>query len=369
MKYFLLFLTVLAANALSAQTVYESPYVKNGNSFKVSVPSDFFKVGGGPAVGYDIFSKDKTKTLEDFGNGPESDMYMFGIIDREGVESPLAFFNNEIRADGATTIVKEPAKMETKGGDFTHAVVTVGDGDFSVKNMQVGLVIFEDKMVMVMYTPPVNESDVVSSSKFKKVLNSFTVYETTRKNELDVFDPDEVDFDFFENSEFETSLAYEDVFFDTELEGINAPWQEIEDEDMKKLLLSYSYERKENGKSVHEGIVKVFSAGDLEMYTDDASKGEAVYKVFPQHMIRRLSASETFENEALTFTKYNFMPATKGPTKVQDLYSTTFKGELIFILAEKTYDASDQFGAACKELLMTMWFWDEEEYGEDSEEE
>lgn len=366
MKFLILFLTILTANSLSAQTVYESPYVKDGKSFKVSIPSEYSRVGDGPTVGYDIFSKDKSKTLEDFGNGPEADMYMFGIIDREGVESPLAFFNEEIRTDGATTVLQEPAKMTTKGGDFLHAVVKVGEGNFSVKNMRVGLVVFEDKMVMVMYTPPTDERDDVSSSKFKKVLLSYVTYKTTRENELNAFEDE--NYDFFQNSEFETAVSYEDVFFEDDFEGKEFDWREKMDEDVEKLLLSYSYINKKDGKSIEEGMVKVFSAGDLEMYKDNASKDEALNKVFPQHMVRRMSHSETFKNETLTFTKYNFMPGTKAPNKVQAIYSTTFKGELIFILAEKTNDATDNFGAACKELLMTMWFWDEEAYGEDIEE-
>jgi hypothetical protein len=367
MKFSILFLTLLAAHSLSAQTIYDSPYVKDGKSFKLSVPSDYLRVGGGPAIGYDIYSNDKTKTLEDFGNGQESDMYMFGIIDREGVESPRAFFNEEIRTDGATTVLQEPAIMATKGGDFLHAVVKVGEGDFSVKNMRVGLIVFEDKMVMVMYTPPLNEKDEISSSKFEKVLLSFTPYETTRDNQLNAVEDE--DYDFFQNSEFETSVVYEDVFFEDDFEGKEFTWNEKMDEDVEKLLLSYSYTSKKDGKSVEEGMIKVFSAGDLKQYVYGASKDEAVYKVFPQHMIRRMSASETFENETLTFTKYDFMIGTKAPTRVQALYSTTFKGELIFILAEKTIDASDQFGAVCKELLMTMWFWDAEAYGEDPKEE
>lgn len=368
MKNLLLALCLTAYSGLNAQITYESPYVKDGESFKFDLPEGYLPLAEDSKHPNALFSKDPDETMLSLGDGPPNDAFLVMHMEGEDTkDGALAYFKNEIIKDDATKVFEEPKLMNVNGVDIATAFLGVNATSFSIMKTYVGLTVFKDYLIMMMYMPADGESDSDSKLVFESMVNTFTVYKTTRENQLN-FDYDfDDDMGYFSNSEFESNLSYEDVFFEGEDSSEN--WSEFEDDDAEKLLISYAFLKETEDSFVNEGMIKVFSAGDLSQYSSSESKADALRKVFPNHMISGLSATETYPVDELEMTKYNFIVGTKAQSRVESVYSTTFKNELIFIVVENTESSSAGFGASSKEFISTMWIWDQEEFDEFMEEE
>ena len=356
MKNLFLIIALLTVSNLIAQNTYESPYVKGGKSIKMTLPVGYSKIGDEQMPGNDAFAKNPTSSINEFMQSRNQDVFMVLILDDpDGITSPLNFFEKEIKIDPQTKVIMEPVPMITEGGAFLTTVLTLSQPGFTVENMNMAITTFENKFITIMYIPETETGTASIHPKFKDFISSYTVYETTRENtfELTLSREDDV---FFENSEFETTLSYEVIFF--EAEDDYEEWDEFEDSDVEKLLISYTYKRIED-VWITEGALKVFSAGRINQYEEPGTKVLALDKVFPQHMFRKLTPKKPYSIGELEITEYSFLVGTKSSSKVHSVYSTTFKDEILFIVVEKTLDVSAEFDVICKQFISTMWIWDE----------
>lgn len=347
-----------------AQETFVSPYVIDGKSFEMKIPNGFYDTHSGDNT-MAMYSKDPDFNI-DSEELPTEDVIVLGLLGKvpEFNEESFREMVDEMTYSDEMNLIEQPSILTRNGQTFYKAAAS---GVFEGINLHRVYLIASDYkgvMVLCMYLQINSSTDASVKKDLEYLFNNFKEVSTDRENDYftdeDFNDYDEYDMsdEFYQNSMYETGLAYEDVFFE---EGeSDFGWEENYDESFPELLLAYQYWVEDDADIWNVGGVKVFSGGDAESYASSAAKLEALQAVFPYNNITDISLVGDVAGETHSFKKYRVVSNSEDP-KTEVIYTTEYAGELVFILIETYEGPSDEFISAYEPFVKTLWFMGDDE--------
>lgn len=359
----LLVLFLLITTSSIGQSNFESPYVYKNEAIQVTMPAGYLEFNA-PYSGIrnTIFTPDTSAAyLQDLDDAPR-DIFLVSHQKARDEMSLEKLVLDGLEDDPNAEVLQAASTMVVNSNNVVTAVVKVSGGDLEIEAIHVAGVQFGEAVVIVAYLSA-KPYDVTSAEtkNFQEVVQSIQIVKTKKENQVTFdYELSEEDFEFFENSFFETELGYDDIFFDDEDDHLG--WSEFWDDDnIDRFLIAYKYEAlDEEGSWNEHGKVKVFSGGSIANFPSSNEMIHAIDTVLPRHMIRSLTIESALSSEEYSFTKYSFGVATKGPTRVHSIYTSEIEGELVFFIVEKTEHSDDNFEKAIEDFILSLWVMDEE---------
>jgi hypothetical protein len=338
----------LSINTLVAQTVYESPHVKDGKTIQFIIPEGYYEVMD-MGLGNTMFASEEDIDPEE-NEFEEVEigliMMMHVVNDGETIESLKEDMESELENDGAM-VISAPEIVEIKGKECLFAAF---DGDFideGSSRAYFGIVQFGDYFVMVNYLSSKELKDHLEYNQFKGILSSYEIVATDKEDRMDEAMFDELDdySIYFPNDLFETEISYYDI-----LPDFTADWNDAIDES-GHLLSRFTY-KNENGS------VKVFSGGTNANYPSEEEKARAIEQAMDWDQPMTLTYKSQFSNEDHFFKLYSI----SGGGTVTSVYTTIVNSELVFFVVDGGENPVDDFKPAVREFMLTMWvdYFDEE---------
>lgn len=358
MKLLILASLLFISNISRSQSTFESSYVVDGQSFKMTIPKEFHLIGE-LDEGMIFYSMNPDLIFNDGSLG--SDCIMIGIMPNEEeitIEEAMA----EVTKQNSDEIVNLK-KITTDGGEFILGSADFGLGIEGVTLSDFGMTIFEDVLVLIAYVDL--EDDSHDPKLIKNIVNSYLIYETNRENEYDPY----ADYDYsedyeeitgFKNSLYDTRLTYDEVFFDpwNELEE-DTDWYEDFDEDFLELLTAYEFLDYDQENPLVQGGIKFFSGGFADNFKREVDQLEALKRVFPDYLISDIEFEKEVEGDEFTFKRYKITSLSKSNNAFA-YYSTTYQGELLFFMVYEEWQPSDQFKNEYEDVIKTFFIIEEE---------
>lgn len=360
MKSFLTLSILILVNFSFGQITYESPYVLDGQSFKMTLPKQFQPVEA-PEMGMSVYAIDAESSF--ISDQPSSDCIVIYLMpNEEGITIEEAL--NEAKTEMPNGMESIKKISTSKGYDFLFGTADLDLGIEGVTLSDFGMTLFEDIVVMVMYVDI--DDNYTNSKMIHDIANSFTTYETSRENEL-VFEYDEYDYlgeyeDIlgFQNSLYETRLSYEEVFFRTwNEEEDDTDWYEDFDEDFLELLTAYEFIDYDQENPLTQGGIKFFSGGFADNFKREIDQVEALQRVFPDYNISEIEFEKEVQGDEFKFKRYKITSLSKSNNAFA-YYSTTYQGELLFFMVYDEWQPSDQFKSEYEDVIKSFFIVENE---------
>lgn len=358
----LLVLSLLFAGTTIAQSIYESPHVKDGKTITFTLPAGYHLAANSVYYGNAVYSTDPTMDIEEV----EFETLEHGILavshetyEEGGLEDFAEEMKTEVGEMSGVTIIDAPHVEVLNGRKCLLAAISgVIEGESRMDAMYVSATVFGDYMVVIYYMAAQKNPENLTYANFKKVCGSAKEIATDRDDEMIMYE-DEMDEEYvtnFLNDLYETDITYYDI-----LPDFGENWDETMEEN-SHLLGEFLYQE-------DQGSVAVFSGGDLSAYPSKTEMARAIQNVFDLSAAPTIKDESTFSNEDHTFKVYTVSGA--GP--IAGLYTTVVLEELVFFVVINSDPVNPQFKAATRDFMLTMWVdsvvWDESEDGGDFDEE
>lgn len=355
MKLFASLLLLVASQTSIAQVFYESPYVNEGKSFTIKLPNGNKHIGM-IEDGTHLYSTNPNMKVDQM-EAPESNGYVIGIVPNEDhltfeeiIQHPILFededFENskEITTKSNHQFLLLEGNIELDGEDKMHVILATG--------------IFDEVLVLVLYF---DIEEKIVEHPFKEIstlLESYTIVETDRENAFffEHYYEDFSDMSTFLNEGFETSLSFEEIYFEEELKE-GSQWSNDFNEDYPELLTAYSYEvlqmdEDDDISVIVQGGLKIFSGGDALNYQNTESKLAAIQDVYADYEITSIEVDEELEGDYFTFEKYKV--SCPESNDLLDLYSVVYYDEMLFVLAYSTEDMLSEFESTYESFILGL---------------
>jgi hypothetical protein len=402
--YIITSIILISCQLLFAQSIFESAYVFEGKTFQLTIPPNYYS-----AIGLEnnmvYFSEKKGLKMEDLKDGKDLNGFMIMQLPKNGktfddmlneissnlIESSVTFnsvpekkkINNEnyiftsVDIKNVGTINPHVSMYIGEFGDYFYLLNCYGNNsktvaevdDFSKKIISSFKIIKTTKESTI-YTYPFYVEEDIEDDYTEEIdeSNNYDIEEFGMSNGAGNYGYVENDSEFYINALFETSLTYEDSYF--EYEDISDNWSESYDGDKELLIASDYY----NALDEKEGSVKLFSAGKISNYPTLKDYVTALALVYPEFQNAQITMSGDFAGDfsslteiILSFKKYDVKFERTTPSSFVDLFTTTYKGELVFVVVYKDNNASNHFISDYLNLVKSLLFFEIMDYDPDAE--
>lgn len=346
-------LIILACVSLvNAQSTYESPYVNEGKSYKFVVPEKFHLISD-ESQEMSLYSVDPELDMD--AEKPTADCIILGVVENDENMTPEDMLKEIVSLESLPEDVEVEEFSAKSGQQFVLASGNLGIVDEDNFKSYIGASVYGDVIAVCMLIDV--EDDHNSDMKnLKDVLRTFEEYTTDRENAFVFYSEEWEDWEdepYFDNSEYTTVLNYMSLEFGDAYEEVESNhWEEEMGMDFPELLLAYAFVNQEEGR--FEGGIKVFSGGPGENFRSTAEKLEAAQKIYHGHGILNISNMTEVHGDQFTFARYDVEQGKTDGATSQHLYITHCEGDIVFVLAYETEEASDYFKATLEDFVKSM---------------
>lgn len=348
---------MVSANTYS-QTKYESPYVFDGQSFEVTLPSGFklfnFETENNPT----FFSQNPSFNPELFDKDPENCLFIFHIPNVYDGRDLIEIVKEDMITENENDILRAPSLLMVGETEVAQLQMIMREEGMIPATMNISFLQFHDCMVMIALVSVDDAYLKNNINSYNTLVNSLKIVQTDRENMFDeIYDDYDDDYDeavYYQNSKFETVINYEDVFFDYATD--NNDW--LEDLEIEYPELLNCFNKYDTVTYESEGSVKIFSGG--LMGYDMNLMLKALQTVFPDQGISTLNLNYKKVLGEFTFNRYSVNTVSKQELIPPSLYTTMYKDEMVFILFTPTETTTNSFLNSYDDFVSSFWIWDEE---------
>ncbi|MFK7787823.1 MAG: hypothetical protein AB8B56_22060 [Crocinitomicaceae bacterium] len=386
MKQLSLLIVMLIVTCISfAQTLYETPHVKDGQTMQFALLPNFYLVPGTDYLGKAMFSEDKEMdpSLMDL---KESDVAFIAISHESAKDNALLEFQEELIEEiddfgpECETIDQPHVELVNDHLCLMAAVKNVNSGNERMDAFYINALEFGDKIIVFYYLSTSKETSNLAYESFKKIVASGVLIDTDKediflqsdeemlkvmeeavklteepvKEEPSKDEGSEMKWELeeeigYKNDLFETKLNYMDILPDATEE-----WDEPIDEN-GHLLAEFTYKE-------DRGSIKIFSGGPTSNYPSEEEKANAIERAMDWGQPMTLTFNSQFSNEDHFFKLYSI----SGGATMTSVYTTIVNRELVFFVVDGGANPVDDFKPAVREFMLTMWvdYFEEEPVNE-----
>lgn len=377
MKQFALLLAILISTANSfAQTLYETPHVKDGKTMQFEMLPDFYLVPGTDYLGNAMFSEDAEIDPASI-DLKESNIAYIAISHESAEDNAILEFQEELIEEidefgpNCETIDQPHVELVNDRLCLMAAVRNANAGNARMDAFYINALEFGDKLIVFYYLSTSKETSNLSYDDFKKIAASGTLIPTEKEDVFSLSEDEmyeimeeasrvteepmkeeeaEVKWEIeeevlYQNSKFETKLDFLDV-----LPDVDQHW-DVPNDQNPRLLAEFVYK-------TDKGSVKIFSGGPTSNYPSEEEKADAIEKVMEWDQPMELTFKSQFSNEDHFFKLYTI----SGGGTMSSVYTTIVNRELVFFVVDGGPNPVDDFKPAVRDFMLTMWvdYFDEE---------
>ncbi len=369
MKQFSLLLAMLVTTCTSlAQTLYETPHVKDGKTMQFAMLPGFHLVKGTDYLGNAMFSEDKEVDPASI-DLTESNIAYIAVSHESAEDNALLEFQEELIEEiddfgpECETIDQPHVELINDHLCLMAAVRNANSGNRRMDAFYINAIEFGDKIIVFYYLSTSKATSNLSYESFKKIVASGVLIDTDKE---DVFlQSDEEMLKIMEEAvklteepvkednelkwELEEEIGYKNDLFDTELDYMDvlpdatAEWSEPTHEN-GHLLAEFMYKE-------GRGSIKIFSGGSTSEYPSEEEKARAIEMAMDWGKPTTLAFNSQFSNEDHFFKLYTI----SGGGTMTSVYTTIVNRELVFFVVDGGSNPIDDFKPAVREFMLTMW--------------
>jgi hypothetical protein len=348
-----LFLIVLFVTSefAAAQTVYESPHVKNGRTFQFNLPKGYFEISNSPNHAEAVYTKQKGLDFEKISIDTLS-IGRIGIVHAPKVlfisETFLSDAVDQLKKDNEEIIIThELEERVINGFTCTLAGFKGRIGGEELTGAYLWSFSFGDYYVLVTYFELEGAAEVMDFASFEEIIYSLSEVETSKKNQLYVApESNEVDKSFvqeillehYKNDVFETKLSPLDI-----VPELSDNWM-VPMEGNTHLLFELVYKR-------DKGSINIFSGGLAEKFTSEQAMSAAIEQVLGSSSNLKLVFKQAFFGEQLEFYEYEV----SNGGAIVTLYTSLVNEELIFFVVDQQEDLGENYPTEAKNCVVSIW--------------